>query len=98
MNNNFNLPKMNTDIIKPPHMRTVPEAAKEMKRIDPNTAVTEYHIRQLALSGVLPRVQAGRKLLINFDLLLEYLQNPTAEKFQVHSNAAADVNGIRRIV
>ena len=98
MNNNFDLPKMNTDIIKPPHMRTVPEAAKEMKRIDPNTAVTEYHIRQLALSGVLPRVQAGRKLLINFDLLLEYLQNPTADKFQVHSNAAADVNGIRRIV
>ncbi len=81
-----------------PRMRTVAEAAKEMKRIDPNTAVTEYHIRQLALSGVLPRVQAGRKLLINFDLLLEYLQNPTAEKFQVHSNAAADVNGIRRIV
>ena len=98
MNNNFNLPKMNTDIIKPPRMRTVPEAAKEMKRIDPNTAVTEYHIRQLALSGVLPRVQAGRKLLINFDLLLEYLANPTADKFQVHSNAAADVNGIRRIV
>ena len=77
-------------------MRTVSEAAKELKRIDPNTAVTEYHIRQLALSGVLPRVQAGRKLLINFDLLLEYLQNPTADKFQVHT--AADVNGIRRIV
>lgn len=98
MNNNFNLPKMNTDIIKPPRMRTVPEAAKELKAMDEHTAVTEYHIRQLALSGVLPRVQAGRKLLINFDLLLEYLQNPTADKFQVHSNAAADVNGIRRIV
>ena len=98
MNNNFNLPMMNTDIIKPPRMRTVPEAAKEMKRIDPNTAVTEYHIRQLALSGVLPRVQAGRKLLINFDLLLEYLADPTADRFQVHSKAAADVNGIRRIV
>ena len=83
---------------KIPRMRTVAEAAKELKSMDEHTAVTEYHIRQLALSGVLPRVQAGRKLLINFDLLLEYLQNPTAEKFQVHSNAAADVNGIRRIV
>ncbi|MGN0507947.1 MAG: hypothetical protein ACI4GX_01825 [Ruminococcus sp.] len=79
-----------------PRMRTVPEAAKELKEMDEHTAVTEYHIRQLALSGVLPRVQAGRKMLINFDLLLEYLQNPTADKFQVHT-AAADVNGIRPI-
>lgn len=88
----------NTTNIYIPRMRTVHEAAQELKAIDEHTAVTEYHIRQLALSGVLPRVQAGRKLLINFDLLLEYLQNPTADKFQVHSNAAADVNGIRRIV
>lgn len=96
MNNNFNLPKLNTDNIKLPHMRTVSEAAKELKRIDPNTAVTEYHIRQLALSGVLPRVKAGRKLLINLDTLIEYLTDPTAEKFQVH-NTAADVGGIRPI-
>jgi excisionase family DNA binding protein len=82
---------------KIPHMRTVPEAAKELKEMDAHTAVTEYHIRQLALSGVLPRVKAGRKMLINFDLLLEYLADPTADKFQVHSNAAADVNGIRPI-
>ena len=38
-----------------PRMRTVHEAAKELKEMDENTAVTEYHIRQLALSGVLPR-------------------------------------------
>lgn len=81
--------------LKIPRMRTVPEAAKELKEMDEHTAVTEYHIRQLALSGVLPRVQAGRKLLINFDLLLEYLANPTADKFQIHT--AADVNGIRPI-
>ena len=83
--------------LKIPHMRTVPEAAKELKEMDAHTAITEYHIRQLALSGVLPRVKAGRKMLINFDLLLEYLADPTADKFQVHSNAAADVNGIRPI-
>lgn len=82
---------------KIPRMRTVAEAAKELKAMDEHTAVTEYHIRQLALSGVLPRVQAGRKLLINFDTLIEYLQNPTSDKFQIHSNAADDVNGIRKV-
>lgn len=88
MNNNLTKFKI-------PRMRTAHEAAQELKAIDEHTAVTEYHIRRLALSGVLPRVQAGRKLLINFDLLLEYLANPTADKFRVHT--AADVNGIRPI-
>ena len=50
-------------------MRTVKEAATEIKQIDPNTAMTEWHIRQLALQGILPRVQAGKKLLINLDTL-----------------------------
>lgn len=97
MNNNFKFQKANTDNIKLPRMRTTKEAAKEIKATDPNTAVTEYYIRQLALSGILPRVQAGRKMLINFDLLLEYLANPTANKFQIHNNAA-DVKGIRKIM
>ena len=87
----------NTTNFNIPRMRTVHEAAQELKAIDEHTAVTEHHIRQLALSGVLPRVQAGRKLLINFDTLIEYLQNPTSDKFQIHSNAADEVNGIRRI-
>lgn len=87
----------NTTNFNIPRMRTVHEAAQELKAIDEHTAVTEHHIRQLALSGVLPRVQAGRKLLINFDTLIEYLQNPTSDKFQIHSNAADDVNGIRKV-
>ena len=78
-------------------MRTVHEAAKELKEMDENTAVTEYHIRQLALSGVLPRVQAGKKMLINLDLLIEYLSDPENEKFKVHNNSAAESNGIRAI-
>ncbi len=80
-----------------PRMRTVPEAAAEIKAADPNTAITAYHIRQLALQGVLPRVKAGRKLLINLDVLIEYLENPTADKFKVEPSNAAAQNGVRRI-
>ena len=90
MNNNISYAKL-------PRMRTVKEAVAELKAIDEHTAVTEYHIRQLALSGVLPRVQAGKKLLINLDLLIEYLTNPDADKFKVN-NAAAAENGIRKIM
>ena len=55
-----------------PRMRTVHEAAQEMKKLDPSTAVTEYHIRRLVLDGVLPRIKAGKKYLMNLDSLLEY--------------------------
>ena len=79
-----------------PRMRTVKEAAQELKALDSHTAVTEYHIRRLALQGVLPKVKAGKKVLINLDTLIEYLQNPNAEKFRVA--ATPKVNGVRPIV
>ena len=81
-----------------PRMRTVKEAAAEIKQLDSGTALTEWRIRELALSGVLPRVQAGKKLLINLDTLFAYLENPTAEQFQPKQTAAnTAVPGIRKI-
>ena len=64
-----------------PRMRTVHEAAQELKQLDPSTAVTEYHIRRLAVSGKLPRLKAGKKYLINFDTLLDYLAQPGEEVY-----------------
>ena len=79
-----------------PRMRTVKEAAAELKELDPNTALSEWRIRELALSGILPRVQAGKKLLINLDTLIEYLENPAAEKFN-HIQSSAAHGGIKAI-
>ena len=62
-----------------PRMRTVHEAAEELRRMDEGTAVTEYHIRQLAINNIIPRVKAGKKYLINLDALIEYLANPEME-------------------
>ena len=78
-----------------PRMRTVKEAAAEIKQLDEHTAMTEWRIRELALAGVLSRVQAGKKLLINLDTLFEYLENPAADKFQ--PTAARQSGGIRPI-
>ena len=80
-----------------PRMRTVKEAATEIKQIDPNTAMTEWHIRQLALQGILPRVKKKKKLLINLDTLFEYLENPTAARFQPKQDNTA-IKGIRKII
>lgn len=78
-----------------PRMRTISEAAAELRALDPNTGMTPYHIRRLCLEGVLPTVKAGKKVLLNLDTLIEYMANPTAEKFQ--PSTATTVNGIRRI-
>ena len=58
-------------------MRTIDEAYKELVKLDPNTAVTKYRIKQLVKTGIIPSVPAGsRKVYINFNTLLEYLAHP----------------------
>ena len=73
-------------------MRTLDEAYKELKQLDPQSAVSKYFIRQLALTGVIPTVMAGRRRLINFDGLLAYLNGDNAAV----SNTAP-YSGIRKI-
>ena len=63
-------------------MRTPADAVKEIQKEDPDTCVTPYFVRQLAITGKVPCTMAGRKRLINFDMLLEYLEssvNPAKE-------------------
>lgn len=60
-----------------PRMRTAKQAFDELKRLDPNTAIKEYHIRVLMRTGRVPTVRVGeRRVLVNFDTLLEVLADP----------------------
>lgn len=76
-----------------PRMRTIKEAHQELKQLDPNTAVTEYYIKQLVLSGRVPFVTAGRKRLLNFDALLSFLENPAPSI----NTERAQIGKIRRL-
>lgn len=58
-----------------PRMRTIKECMEEIKKADPNTAVREYFIRDLVNSNSIVHISAGRKTLINLDVLFEYLGN-----------------------
>lgn len=62
-----------------PRMRLLKEAAADIKKLDPQSAITPYFIRQLALKGKIKSVMAGRKRLINLDSLLDYLANQEEE-------------------
>ena len=58
-----------------PRMRTIKECMEEIKKLDPNTAFREYCLRDLVLNGEIPSISAGKKRLINLDVLFDYLNN-----------------------
>ena len=58
-----------------PKMRLLSEAYEELKKEDPKTALTMNALRCLVKKGEIPSVQIGRKKLINYDNLLEYLES-----------------------
>lgn len=53
-------------------IRTIAQAYKEIKAADPDTAITEYRIRQLVIDGVIPSTKSGAKYLIDLDTLQSY--------------------------
>lgn len=75
-----------------PRMRLLKDAVTEIKALDPNSAITPYFIRQLALTGKIKSAMAGRKRLINFDDLLDYLARSCATPKQ-KSPASAGLEG-----
>lgn len=56
-----------------PRMRTISEAIKEIKKCDPNSALTEKALRRLVKTGEISSIRIGAKHLINIDLLMNYL-------------------------
>lgn len=56
-------------------MRTIPEAMRDIQKIDPNTALTITALRRMVNNGEIPYVSIASKRLINLDILLALLQN-----------------------
>lgn len=63
-----------------PRMRTIAAAIKQIHQEDPESEVTENHIKQLVLNGEIPYVSAGKKKLINYDTLIAYLYSQHEDK------------------
>lgn len=58
-------------------MRIIKDIYEEIKRTDPDTAITMCGLRRMVQTGVIPSVQVGRKRLINADTVMDYLNNNT---------------------
>lgn len=56
-----------------PRMRTLPKAYEEIKKFDPDTSISMRGLRKLVGSGEIPTVKIDNKVLINLDLLIDWL-------------------------
>lgn len=63
-----------------PIMRTIPEAAAELKRMDKNTAVTLCALRRMVKTGALPSVSVASRRLVNMEQLFELLGGKAASQ------------------
>lgn len=57
------------------HIRTIAAAAKEIKRNDPDTAITEYRIRALVNERHIPYIAAGNRKLIRTNDVIDYFNH-----------------------
>ncbi len=64
-------------------MRYPAQALELLRQEDPDTCVSLNFIRALAASGKIPVVKIGRRRLINYDSLVEFLANPDMQKMQI---------------
>lgn len=56
-----------------PRMRTMQQAYEAIKKEDPDTCLTLHRLKMLVRSGHIPYTKAGKKYLINLDMLFERL-------------------------
>ena len=63
-----------------PRMRTQSECMKQLREDDPGTNFTAHALRQGVIAGFIPHVRCGRRVLVNYDGLLEYLSSPQPQQ------------------
>ena len=74
-------------------LRSINDAFIELKANDPDTAMTQSGLRRLVNTGKIPHLRIGRRILINFKALVDYLNHPANE-----SCADDDYGKVRKIV
>lgn len=58
-------------------IRTIDQAYDELKKRDPDTAISRHMVRQLVKTGIVPSIQSGNKKLVDVDVLEQYVADMT---------------------
>lgn len=74
-----------------PKIRTIAEAIEEIKRIDPETAITARFIKEGIANGKIPIIKVGNKVLVNMESIYTFLEG------ELIYETVTPVNSIRKI-
>ena len=61
-----------------PRIRTINQTVRELKKEDPETAITPFFVRQLCIEGAGFSQKSGDKYLINLDVFYDFLSGNCA--------------------
>ena len=74
-----------------PRMRIAKKAAEELKKLDPETYLTEPVLRRLMKEGLIPYVRVGSRMLLNLDWLIEQLASGKTFSLPTPEERAAEM-------
>lgn len=60
-----------------PRMRTIRQCADYFRQQDPESGLGEWRIRQMVNQNEIPVYRAGRRILINLDILIAHMAGGT---------------------
>lgn len=58
-------------------IRTIDTAYEEIRKNDPDTAISRNYIRQIVTEGLIPSIRQGSKYLVSMQVLEEYIKSRT---------------------
>jgi len=76
-------------------MRTLIQAIAEIQKMDSDTAFTLTALRRKTRSGEIPSIMIGKKNLVNLDVVISYLNNPSSF---IEKSSLKEINKIRKVI
>ena len=75
-----------------PKIRTIAEAIEEIKRLDPETAITARFIKEGIADGKIPIIRVGNKMLVNMSSIFAFLEGEAVYETVTTTNCIRRIN------
>ena len=75
-----------------PKIRTIAEAIEEIKRLDPETAITARFIKEGIADGKIPIIRVGNKVLVNMASIFAFLEGEAVYETVTPTNCIRRIN------
>lgn len=83
------LNNINNTVKNMPQWRSIHKAAEELKAEDPNTAISEWRIRQLVIDNEISYMENSKGKLVDLNEIRQYFNNKKRNMISTHTKIKA---------